>query len=177
MMHDSRASGKTHVPPFHLDASIRSASLGRVGPSTSAMPRTYERRSSLLQRHEFVSSLFWKALVGLLAFDLLGLGRNFVRMHRLVTSWTLTQRSISTETVDQVAQAIDYACVCYPKRVLCVQRSAVTTCLLRNRGVAAKMVIGAQILPFRAHAWTEVDGHAINERRDVQRIYDVLESC
>jgi hypothetical protein len=37
------------------------------------------------------------------------------------------------------------------------------------------MAIGAQNLPFKAHAWTEVNGRAINERRDVQRLYAIWE--
>jgi hypothetical protein len=37
--------------------------------------------------------------------------------------------------------------------------------------------LGAQTVPVKAHAWTEVDGKAINERRDVQRIYAVWERC
>jgi hypothetical protein len=53
----------------------------------------------------------------------------------------------------------------------------VTTCLLRTCGIPAQMVIGAQEFPFKAHAWTEVDGRAINERRDVQKVYLVWERC
>src|SRR6266568_1961878 len=117
--------------------------------------------------------LFWKALIGLLAFDLLGLGQNFVRMHRFVRNWKLASRSASADAVDRVCHGVNDACVWYPKRVLCLQRSAVTTCLLRSLGVSAHMVIGAQKFPFKAHAWTEVDGSAINERRDVQSKYGV----
>ena len=69
------------------------------------------------------------------------------------------------------------ACIWYWKEVRCLQRSAVTTSLLRHCGVPAQMVIGALEIPFTAHAWTEVDGRAIHERRDVQKIYAVLERC
>lgn len=124
-----------------------------------------------------MSSLFWRALVGLLAFDVFGFGRNFARMHRFVNDWRTSPEKAPGFTVEQVCQAVNYACVWYPKRVLCLQRSAVTTCLLRSLGVPAKMVMGAQTLPFKAHAWTEVNGHAINERRPVHRIYEVLERC
>jgi Transglutaminase-like superfamily len=119
--------------------------------------------------------LVLKALVGLFAFDALGFGRNFARMHRFVTTYKIFQRAPSVQVVDQVARAVDHARAWYPKRVLCLQRSAVTTCLLRRCGVPAKMVIGAQNLPFKAHAWTEVNGRAINERRDVQRLYAIWE--
>jgi hypothetical protein len=123
--------------------------------------------------------LTWKAVAGLLAFDLLGLGRNrnFARMLRLVGNWRVVSPANASDAVDQVCDAVNYACVWYPRQVLCLQRSAVTTCLLRSCGVDAKMVIGAQKLPFKAHAWTEVDGCAINERRDVQKIYGVWERC
>jgi hypothetical protein len=39
------------------------------------------------------------------------------------------------------------------------------------------MVMGSQNMPFKAHAWTEVEGVPVNERNDVKRIYSVLESC
>jgi hypothetical protein len=121
--------------------------------------------------------LFWKALIGLLVFDLLGFGRDFAKMHKLVQDWKTAVQSTSPDIVVQVCNAVNYACICYPKRVLCLQRSTVTTCLLRSVGVPARLVMGAQALPFKAHAWTEVDGCAINERRDVQRVYRVWERC
>jgi hypothetical protein len=121
--------------------------------------------------------LFWKALFGLAAFDLLCLGHDFPRMHRLVRGWRVSPGAISKEVVQRVCEAVNFSCVWYPKSVLCLQRSAVTTCLLRSCGVEAQMVMGAQNLPFKAHAWTEVDGLVINEPRDVKRIYDVLERC
>jgi transglutaminase superfamily protein len=120
--------------------------------------------------------LVWKALLGLLAFDVLGFGNNFAKMHRFVTRWKVSPRKAG-DGVGRVCEAINYACVWYPKRVLCLQRSLVTTCLLRHCGVPAQMAMGARNLPFKAHAWTEVDGCAINERRDVQNIYEVLERC
>jgi len=122
-------------------------------------------------------SLVCKALLGLMAFDVLKLGSNFPKMHRLVANWRVTPRTESGDVALHVWQAVNHACVWYPKRVLCLQRSAVTTCLLRNYGVRAVMAIGAQSLPFKGHAWTEVDGVAVNERRDVQRVYDVLDRC
>jgi len=131
----------------------------------------------LVQRNVVASGMFWRALIGLLAFDLLGFGRNFARMHRFVSDWRVSTTEVSGKTVDDVCCALNYACTWYPKRVLCLQRSAVTTCLLRSCGVRASMVMGAQILPFKAHAWTEVDGHVINERRPIGKIYKVLERC
>ena len=121
--------------------------------------------------------LFAQALMGLLLYDLFLFGRNFRRMRRFVVNWKIANRRAAPDVVDQVCKAVNYACVWYPKHVLCLQRSAVTTCLLRSQGVPAQMVTGAQKAPFKAHAWTEVNGCAINERRDVQRIYGVWERC
>ncbi|SRR5258708_40113194 len=121
--------------------------------------------------------LLWKVLIALLAFDVLGFSRNFAKMHRVVRNWKIASNSAPPNAVEQVCQAVNYACIWYPKRVLCLQRSAVTACLLRSCGVPAQMVLGAQKLPFRAHAWVEVNGHAVNERRDVQTIYGVWERC
>jgi hypothetical protein len=121
--------------------------------------------------------LLWKALVGLLVFDLFRFGNDFSRIHRLVQQWPVVPCIDPDHVVDRVCHAVNYACVWYPKRVLCLQRSAVMTCVLRTCGVQAQMVMGAQKFPFKAHAWTEVDGRAINERRDVQKIYLVWERC
>jgi hypothetical protein len=124
-----------------------------------------------------VCLLPWKAFIALLVFDLWRFGSSFPRLHKFVAGWTLTLRGTPSETVEQVCRAVDWACVFYPKRVLCLQRSAITTCLLRSSGVPAEMVMGAQQLPFKAHAWTEVGGAAVNERRDVQSTYVVWERC
>jgi len=121
--------------------------------------------------------LFLRSLTALLAYDVLELGQKFSRMHTLVSGWKVASRKVPPDTVGRVCNAVNYACALYPKRVLCLQRSAVTTCLLRTCGVPAQMVMGAQKLPFKAHAWTEVNGRAVNEPRDVQRIYGVWERC
>lgn len=121
--------------------------------------------------------LFWRALIGFLAFDLRGFNRNFPALYRFVRNRPVSEKVAGPDVVGRVCAAVNDASVWYPKRVCCLERSAVTTCLLRNWGIPAKMVMGAQMTPIRAHAWTEVDGKAINERRDVQRIYSVWERC
>ncbi len=121
--------------------------------------------------------LSWKAFFALLAFDLLRFGENFSTMHDFVQNWTVAPGPMTPDAVQRVTQALNWACVWYPKKVLCLQRSSVLTCLLRSCGVEAQMVMGAQKFPFKAHAWTEVDGRAINERKDVQALYLVWEHC
>ena|SRR5581483_136670 len=121
--------------------------------------------------------LLLKALVGLLEFDLLGFGSDFYKTYSFVQQWPLSRATPEPTVTSAVCGAVNYACLCYPKRVLCLQRSAITTCLLRSCGVQAQMVIGAQKLPFRAHAWTEVGGQPINERRNVTRFYQTWDRC
>lgn len=121
--------------------------------------------------------LFWKAMCGLILFDFFRLYANFSRLHSCVQNWPAARPSVSLDIVNRVCRAINQACGWYPKRVRCLQRSCVTTCLLRNCGIQAEMVFGAQKFPFKAHAWTEVSGRPINERRDVQSIYLIWERC
>ncbi len=121
--------------------------------------------------------LFWKAFLALTAYDVLLLGRSFARLHRIVRRWPITEVDSTLETVDKVCDAVNQALIWYPKRAQCLQRAAVTVCLLRNQGVPAQMVLGAQKFPFKAHAWVEVGNRAINERNDVQARYGVWERC
>ncbi len=121
--------------------------------------------------------LTWKVLMCMFAFDVLGFGRNFARMHRFVSKQKVSPQIPPPNAIERVCDAVNEACVWYPKRVRCLQRSVVTNYLLRLHGVPAVMVMGAQKVPFKAHAWTEVAGLPINERRDVQRIYGVWERC
>jgi len=120
--------------------------------------------------------LIGRALIGLLAFDLF-FRNDFSKLHRVVHSWKLRSKAASPDDIDQICDALNHACMWYPKRALCLQRSSVLTCLLRSSGIPAQMVLGAQKLPFKAHAWVEVNGRPVNERSNVQAIYGVWERC
>ena len=78
---------------------------------------------------------------------------------------------------EDLCTAMDYACVLYFKPVLCLQRSSATTLLLRRHGWKAEMVIGAQLAPFKSHAWVEIKGVVVNDKPYVTEIYQVLERC
>lgn len=78
---------------------------------------------------------------------------------------------------DSTCRIVAQACSWYPKRALCLQRSTVLTCLLRRQGINARLVIGAGAIPFRAHAWVEVDGRVVNDNESVLRRYIVMERC
>lgn len=121
--------------------------------------------------------LFFQALFGLIAYDVILLVGGFKTVRNLVARWRLADRKTPTDRIDEIAQAMNLACIWHPKQVLCLQRSSVMACLMRRNGIAADMVLGAQKIPFAAHAWVEVEGRAINERSNVQAKYAVWERC
>jgi hypothetical protein len=69
---------------------------------------------------------------------------------------------------------VDRAQMYYPKKAMCLQHSAVVTCLLRRRGVPAVMILAAQPFPPKAHASVEVDGQVVNDFTAVQNTYQVM---
>ena len=121
--------------------------------------------------------LFFQAWLGLFAYDIVCKRYSFHQQHVMVKQWKVAHRSSDDGTIERVSAAVNYACIWYPKQAQCLQRSFVVTSLLRKHGVPAQMVIGAQKLPFKAHAWVEVEGRPINERSNVQAIYSVWDRC
>lgn len=121
--------------------------------------------------------LFCRAIFTLLAYDVLSTICRFNTLYLMVKRWKVALRAADSVTIERVCTAVNYACIWYPKQALCLQRSFVTTYLLRKSGIAAHMVLGAQKLPFKAHAWVEVNGQAINERSNVQTTYAVWDRC
>jgi transglutaminase superfamily protein/coenzyme PQQ synthesis protein D (PqqD) len=117
----------------------------------------------------------FSAFIGLLAFDLLLKFRGFQSLIRRVEHWpTAEPRTTNSETCRHVRSMVDRAQMYYPKKAMCLQHSAVVTCLLRRRGVPAEMVLAAQEFPPKAHAWVEVDGVVVNDFTAVQRVYRVM---
>lgn len=121
--------------------------------------------------------LVLKAYFTLIYFDFY-LGReNFAALYDKVRRCPVRERQMSGNAIERVCSAIDMACIWYWKEVLCLQRSAATACLLRQNGVPAQMVIGAQQLPFKAHAWVEVEGSVVNDKPYMHEMYAVLDRC
>jgi hypothetical protein len=104
--------------------------------------------------------------------------RSFTAVHETVRNTQVRSTpAVARLPYAELCRAVDLACVFYFKRVLCLQRSAATTCLLRRHGWHADMVIGVQMLPFRSHAWVEVDDTVVNDKSYVQELYSELERC
>jgi hypothetical protein len=119
--------------------------------------------------------LVLSALLGLLIFDAILSLFSLNSLCSRVKAWRVKRRrTLNPNIIGQVCGAVDRACVWYPRRTLCLQRSAVTTCLLRSNGIAAQMMIGVRPMPFLAHAWVEADGSVINDWPRVKRFYRSL---
>jgi hypothetical protein len=119
--------------------------------------------------------LIFRALLMLFIYDALNMCCRFKTIYSMVKGWKVT--GTGKNAIDRVCTTVNYACSWYPKQSLCLQRAFVTTYLLRKHGVPAQMILGSQKLPFKAHAWVEVNGRAINERSDVQATYAVWDRC
>lgn len=114
----------------------------------------------------------------LLYFDWVMHRREFRELHRIVQEEPMRPNtSVRLTSYEDLCRAMDYACILYFKRVLCLQRSSATSVLLRRHGWSAEMVIGAQVLPFKSHAWCEVNGAVVNDKPYIHDIYEVLERC
>lgn len=121
--------------------------------------------------------LILQAYLRLIYFEwLLARGR-FQRVHDKVCRTPVENRFPSPDAVKRICSAVDVASIFYWKQVLCLQRSAVAACLLKRNGVPAHLVIGAQTLPFRAHAWVEIEGSVVNDKTYMREIYAVLDIC
>jgi Transglutaminase-like superfamily len=121
--------------------------------------------------------LFWQAFLQLIRHDLFLFRHDFAALHSKVHLLPIVPRAAQPEDAARICQAVAYACIWYAKPVLCLQRSAVAVTLLRKYGNPAEMVIGAQRLPLKAHAWVEVDGRVVNDKPEVQTDYLVMERC
>jgi len=133
--------------------------------------------SKLTVSSPHTSILVLEAYAKLLSFDFhLALG-NFSALHKKVRSCHSDKAAAFPNATERICAAVDLACVWYWKEVRCLQRSAVATCLLKRHGVPAQMVIGAQQIPFRAHAWVEVDGRVVNDKPYMRQMYAVLDHC
>jgi hypothetical protein len=124
-----------------------------------------------------MSFLILKAYWKLIFFDLYLARGNFAALYAKVRAWPIGKKSPSPDAAKRICSAVDMACIWYWKEALCLQRSAATACLLKQCGVPAQMVIGAQQMPFKAHAWVEIDGRVVNDKSYTREIYVVLDRC
>lgn len=118
--------------------------------------------------------LIAQSLVVLTAYDLVLAVLGFRRVHAVVRARRPARRRRGP-SIERVCQAVAEACVWYPRRAMCLQRSWTTTLLLRRYGVPAQLVIGYRPIPIDSHAWVEVEGRVVNDRPQYQKFYQVLD--
>jgi len=123
------------------------------------------------------SFLYLRAIWQILAFEYYVVRKDFASLYWKVRDYPRSSVRPSLNLTDQICKAVDVVCIWHLKQVLCLQRSAATTCLLKRYGVSAQMVIGAQQTPFKAHAWVEVGGRVVNDKPYMTEIYAVLDRC
>jgi Transglutaminase-like superfamily len=124
-----------------------------------------------------VSFLVLKAYLELIHFDLYLARGSFAALYDKVRKYPVGKMTSAPNAVERICSAVDMACIWYWKEALCLQRSAATACLLKKYGVPAQMVIGAQQMPFKAHAWVEVGGRVVNDKPYTPEMYAVLDRC
>ncbi|HEX6719667.1 MAG TPA: lasso peptide biosynthesis B2 protein [Pyrinomonadaceae bacterium] len=153
------------------------AAVSRATPATSSSPQSIESQPSgtaespirLSKRETFT------AFIALLTFDLLLKLRGFQSLIKKVEHWPIAEpHTTDFEICRRVRAMVDRAQMYYPKKAMCLQRSAVITCLLRSRGLPAQMVLGAQEYPIKGHAWAEVSGLVVNDNPGVKTKYREL---
>jgi hypothetical protein len=117
------------------------------------------------------------AFVGLCVFDFLLSFVSMEAMCKTVHRWPMKQRTFKEDRnalIGKICTAVDSACVWYRRKALCLQRSAVTSCMLRAWGIAAEMVLASRVMPVMAHAWVEVSNAVVNDRPNARKFYRTL---
>jgi len=147
--------------------------------ATTSSPQTSQSLNvdgeQTLTNIQFSKRETFSAFLGLLAFDLLLKFAGFKSLIKRVERWPTAQpRTTDVEVCRRVRGMVDRAQMYYPKKAMCLQHSAVVTCLLRRRGVPAQMVLAAQEFPPKAHAWAEVMNEVVSDSPTVKMKYREL---
>jgi hypothetical protein len=122
-----------------------------------------------------MSLLVWQAFLKLILFDLYLARGDFQALYRKVEGYPVSGQPDVRQDAERICAAMDLACACYWKQVLCLQRSAATTCQLKQHGIRAHLVVGTRLIPFRAHAWVEVNNRVVNDKLSFVESYIVLD--
>jgi hypothetical protein len=121
-------------------------------------------------------SLMVEGWLLLLVIDFLLKFRSFDALRTVVRRCAVRkERQRAAISVQAISDAIDLACIWSFKTILCLQRSAATTLMLRRHGWSAVMLTGAQTLPFEFHAWCEINEVVVNDKPYMRDVYQVLD--
>ena len=101
----------------------------------------------------------------------------FRGVHALLARTRVRQAASAPGLEPALCEAVNRAISFFPKRVRCLQRSAVTVRMLRKHGIPATFVVGYRPAPFFSHAWVEVNGRVVNDDSGYQRQLTILLRC
>lgn len=119
-----------------------------------------------------------KILAAFLIYDLAVRLTGFRLLHKAIRQKTTRRIAPNLRRpVTQLIHEIDVAAVLYFKEVKCLQRSVVTAWVLRNCGWSASVIMGAQLVPLRNHAWVEVGDEVVSDKPYMRDIFQVYEVC
>jgi hypothetical protein len=121
--------------------------------------------------------LVLKAYITLFRFEYYLKRADFSGLYNAVRNCAISAHQPKRDLVQPICFAVDVACIWYWKEVLCLQRSAAASFLLKRHGIPAQLVIGSQQIPFKVHAWVEVGGSVVNDKAYIRDTYSVLEKC
>jgi len=121
-------------------------------------------------------AFLFRAYMMLIHFERYLQNDEFGKLRTDVSECVREQRALRPHHLERIVRAVDLACIWYWKEVLCLQRSAALACLLKKSGEPAQLVLGVQQLPFKAHAWVEVEGRVVSDKPYMRDLYTVLDS-
>lgn len=127
-----------------------------------------------LSRREKIDLLTLAAAIPIMAVAVRVVGLR--KLTRPVESAVLRDTSSAVEEA-RVRRAILRAARYAPYRGNCLSQSLAVYWLLRRRGIAAELRIGARLddRVFSAHAWVECEGRIVNDRADVRSRFSTLQ--
>lgn len=131
-----------------------------------------EIRTGFLERYLLALRAYRK----LIHFDGFLAKGEFEKLRTDVSASRPLRKAHRPASIYGILRAVDTAAVWYWKQVLCLQRSATVACLLRESRVPASVIVGVQQVPFKAHAWVEVDGQVVGDKPYVRELYRVLDT-
>jgi len=162
---------RMQVSPGEMLAETEGPKTGTAAPKQPFYP-WYGQTAGEIHPAKANIAVVLGALLGLSVFDMLLSLSSLKHLCTCVAAWPVRRRkNADGEAAGRVCAAVQQACVWYPKRTLCLQRSAVTACLLKSYGLPARMVVGIRNMPFMAHAWVEVNDAVVNDWPGVRRFY------
>jgi len=83
-------------------------------------------------------------------------------------------KKTNPEEYNSLASIVNRACFYYFYRTKCLEWAATLTLLALKKGLQCNLVIGVQNMPFRAHAWGQVDNLVVADDKNLPKDLSVI---